>query len=352
MAKRLARSLARTDDVVVYMRRAQGLAGEPYEQEPVLTGHIDGDGRRLTGESVDGWCSLNAGMIPLAPALCRPFAAYCHGNDFLDPWIIRSRFRMTPFVQWSVRRPEWRALRKVLNRDDIACGLSGVAQVFVNSGTTADLFRTRFPESRAPISVVPPGVQSDFFQTATPPEGDRMRLLTVARLEARKNVDAVLRALTLLPPALKWEYTIVGDGTLRPQLQQLALNLRLNDRVTFRGAVAEAALLDCYRHADLFVLASKASTIDVEGFGMVYAEASAAGVPAICSRDGGATDAVQDGVNGLVLPSSSPEDIAAGIVRFSRSRDQFPPAKVQEFARRFEEHRVAARFRSEFVSQL
>lgn len=352
LAKRLARSLARTDEVVVYTARAHGLPGEPYEQRPMLTGHLDCDVKLIANETVDGWCALNAGLIALAPALSKPFAAYCHGNDFLDPWIVRSRFRMKPLIHLSGRRPDCRALSKVLERSDIARGLSAVSHLFANSTTTARLFRTHFPENRAPISVVPPAVQAGFFQAVTPSVGSLMRILTVARLEARKNVDAVLRALTWLPADLKWEYTVVGDGSMRRPLEQLARELRLADRVRFRGAVTEDALLACYRRADLFVLASRATTTDVEGFGMVYAEASAAGVPVICSREGGATDAVQDGVNGLVLPSSSPEDIAAGIIRFVHSRDQFCRCKVQTFAQRFEEHRVAAAFRTEFVSHL
>ena len=90
-------------------------------------------------------------------------------------------------------------------------------------------------------------------------------------------------------------YTVVGDGDDRGRLENRARELGVERRVEFRGSLGQKELLEAYRRADLFVLASRASRSDVEGFGIVYLEAAASGVPSLCSREGGATDAVVDG---------------------------------------------------------
>lgn len=129
--------------------------------------------------------------------------------------------------------------------------------------------------------------------------------------------------------------TVVGDGDDLPRLQRLSAELGLTDKVRFAGRTGKDELLKCYADADLFVLASRATSRDVEGFGIVYIEASASGVPVICSAEGGATDAVEEGWNGIIIPSSSALDIAKGMERFELNRDRFPAARVQAFARRF-----------------
>jgi glycosyltransferase involved in cell wall biosynthesis len=351
-ASRLASSLAETDDVVVYTVAGDRVAGELYERRPLLTCHIEADAEQLAKERVDGWCSLNAGLIGLAPLLRRPFASYCHGNDFLDPWIVRNRFRLEPLKRLSRLAANSRVSRKVVRRDDIARGLPAVAHVFANSTLTARLFGECFPENPAPVSVVPPGIQSRFFQDHARTLDETLRILTVARLEPRKNVDGVLRALAMISRDVRWHYTVIGDGSMRRGLEQLSRNLGFAERVTFRGSVGENDLIASYGDSDLFILASKATETDVEGFGMVYVEACASGVPVICSREGGALDAVNDGVSGLIIPSSSPHDIAAGIMAFLQSRDRFPGSSVRAFAKRFEIGHVAAAFRTAFVAHL
>ena len=108
----------------------------------------------------------------------------------------------------------------------------------------------------------------------------------------------------------------------------------------------------CYSEADLFILASKASARDVEGFGIVYIEASAAGVPVIASLEGGATDAVEDGVNGLLIPDSSPRSIARGIERYLAERERFETQKIRGFADQFRWRSLAPRLLRDLASAL
>jgi len=176
--------------------------------------------------------------------------------------------------------------------------------------------------------------------------------VTVTRLtkhSARKNVDGVLHAIARLEDAVDIHYTVVGDGDDRQRLENLACKLGLADRVTFAGRLSNAELLACYRNADLFVLASKATRYDIEGFGIVYMEASASGVPVICSAEGGATDAVSEGTNGIIIADSSATSIATGIRHMFTQRKLFPPEQVRGFAEGYRWPDVTARLRAELV---
>ena len=88
------------------------------------------------------------------------------------------------------------------------------------------------------------------------------------------------------------------------------------------------------------MLVSRASETDVEGFGLVYLEAAAAGVPSLGSRTGGATDAIADGQSGFIVDGTSRTDVLAGIHRFLREGSD--PGTVRQFAERFAWRRRAS----------
>lgn len=359
MARGLAAELSRHDDVVLYTRRGRGLGDEPYPVRAVLERDIRPDRATLARHPVDAWLALNAGWAVLAGRLPAPMFVYAHGNDFLAPFVRRphpleamavERLRRTPFLwRWSD------SLDTALRRGPVRRGLRLAAHVFTNSAYTKRLLCTTHRVAAERVTVVPPGIAEDAFQPRGPHADGPLRILTVSRLESvtrRKNVDGVIEAVARLGDALAVRYTVVGDGDDRPRLEALARRLGVADKVTFAGAVDAAELRAQYRAADLFVLAAKASDKDVEGFGIVYAEAAAAGVPVIASAQGGALDAVADGITGIVLANSSPSAIADGIRRFARRPDAFRPWLLQTFARRFLWPRVAERLRLEMLARL
>jgi phosphatidylinositol alpha-1,6-mannosyltransferase len=128
-------------------------------------------------------------------------------------------------------------------------------------------------------------------------------ILSVGRLdrrEAYKGQDRVIAALPELnAKGPKPLYLIAGEGDDRPRLQTLAVQIGVADQVRFLGEVAEQALPDLYRAADVFALPSTG-----EGFGIVYLEAMACGTPAIGLDVGGAPDALGDGRLGVMVPES------------------------------------------------
>jgi phosphatidylinositol alpha-1,6-mannosyltransferase len=146
-----------------------------------------------------------------------------------------------------------------------------------------------------------------------------LQLLTVSRLDANeqyKGHDHVLHALSLLrarAPELKFAYTIQGDGNDRARLENLVVGWHLQDSVQFIGRVADRLELDArYAAADVFVMPSRFGKWDRrwrgEGFGIVYLEAAAFGVPSLAYDCGGVTDILRNGEDGVLV---APDDISA-----------------------------------------
>jgi glycosyltransferase involved in cell wall biosynthesis len=132
-------------------------------------------------------------------------------------------------------------------------------------------------------------------------------LLTVRRLEPRMGIDELLRALPQLAAEQAVELAIVGAGPLERQLRRLAAELGVADLVRFAGRVDDAHLPDWYRAADVFVL----PTVAYEGFGMVTAEALAAGTPVVGTPIG-ATPELLAPLDPLLVADSAD---AAGLAR-------------------------------------
>jgi len=107
---------------------------------------------------------------------------------------------------------------------------------------------------------------------------------------------------------------VVGAGPFEPALRRLAQLGGVADRVVFTGAVSDATLVDHYCLGDVFVMPNRRLPDgDTEGFGLVFLEANACGLPVIAGRDGGSTDAVRHGENGLVVDGTSVAEIAAAM---------------------------------------
>jgi phosphatidylinositol alpha-1,6-mannosyltransferase len=147
--------------------------------------------------------------------------------------------------------------------------------------------------------------------------GGRRVLLTVGRLSERKGQDKVIEALPALRVAIPdLAYLMVGEGPLRAALEARAAALGVRDCVVFAGSVSPAELVDHYALAEAFIMANRElPSGETEGFGLVFLEANACGVPVIAGRAGGSVDAVADGVNGLVVDGEDVSAIAAAVER-------------------------------------
>src|SRR5439155_2587042 len=103
-------------------------------------------------------------------------------------------------------------------------------------------------------------------------------------------------------------YLIAGDGDDRARLQSKAASLGLDHHVVFTGYIAEEQKADHYRFADAFVMPGRG-----EGFGIVYLEAMACGIPVVASKADASREAVLDGQLGVLADPSKPQEIRAAI---------------------------------------
>lgn len=121
--------------------------------------------------------------------------------------------------------------------------------------------------------VVPIGIDTACFQSATPIERDRPYLLCVARLEAYKGVQHVIKAMTALPER---RLLIAGEGPYREDLERMAREEGVESRVEFLGSVDHDEMPALYAGADVYVSLSQ-----FESYGITVAEALASGTPSV-----------------------------------------------------------------------
>jgi glycosyltransferase involved in cell wall biosynthesis len=137
-----------------------------------------------------------------------------------------------------------------------------------------------------------------------------VRLLGVARLVPKKGMRLLLAALAALP-RLAWRYEHVGGGPLLADLQAEAERLGIADRITWHGPLAQDQVLQAYRAADLFVLASRiAPDGDRDGLPNVLLEAGAMELAVVASRIAAVPELIEDGLNGQLVPPDDPAALA------------------------------------------
>jgi len=174
-----------------------------------------------------------------------------------------------------------------------------------------------------PITIVPPGVDTDRFvplaepvrraarrSLGLPPDGPLV--VGVSRLVPRKGFDTVIEAVAKLVPRFPGvTLAISGGGRDLDRLRRLAAEM--GSPVKFLGRVDNQALPVVYGCADVFAMACRTrwGGLEQEGFGIVFVEAAAAGVPQVAGRSGGSHEAVADGETGLVVDPPDDADAVA-----------------------------------------
>ena len=136
----------------------------------------------------------------------------------------------------------------------------------------------------------------------------RRWLLTVARLAGHKGIDTGLQVLAALGQQYPdIGYLVVGRGDRQGQLEALARELEVADRVRFLTDVPDSDLAALYNAAEIYLGLSRPAGLMVEGFGISLSEASASGIPVVAGSGGGIPDAVRDGETGLLVDAEGPE---------------------------------------------
>ncbi len=166
----------------------------------------------------------------------------------------------------------------------------------------------------------------------------RTVLLTLGRLvasERYKGIDEILESLPALAERIPGlAYLIAGDGDDRGRLAEKAKSLGVADRVVFAGFVPEAEKADLYRLADAYVMPGRG-----EGFGFVFLEAMACGIPVLGSKLDGSREALRQGELGILVDPGDRDELQWGILEvLNRPRGVVPPGleyfSVANFTRR------------------
>ncbi len=178
-------------------------------------------------------------------------------------------------------------------------------------------------DSKEPYSVIPAGVDYNRFcpSVNSPFNDEFMRIISVSRLEKDKNIQCIIEAINhLIKQGKKIIYTVVGDGVYKNELIKIVKRYELEDVVHFVGK--QSNVEKWYQKNDLFILPSL-----YEGFGSVYVEAMACGLPciAISNKSGkysvAADEIIDHGINGFLMSDNNSVELANYIKKFIDQSD-------------------------------
>lgn len=282
--------------------------GEPYEivretggflwPTPGLTSRIELLARARAVDVV-----LFGSPIPLGlagPALARrgvPYLTLAHGLEY---WM-----SLMPGARAALRRATSRA-----------------SAVLACSRAVARIVRTAVPAD-VPVAVFPPGVDPDRFRPDLPTGGfrkelgldDRPLVTCVSRLVARKGQDTLILAMPEIRRRVPdTTLLLVGGGSGRGRLDRLASRVP-GESIRFAGELPEDRLPLAYAAGDVFAMPcrSRLGGLEVEGWGMVFVEAAACGLPVVAGDSGGAKEAILDQETGLLVDGRSPTEVAEAV---------------------------------------
>lgn len=243
----------------------------------------------------------------IGPHLGMPYAVVLHGAEVTVP----GRLPLTRQL-----------LARVLRHSSLV----------ISAGGYPEAEARRAEPELPPVVNIPPGVDTARFVPLGEDErvAARRRLglpasgplvLSVSRLVPRKGMDVLIEAAARLRRDGRSDLVvaIAGSGRDRGRLERL--NERLGYPVRFLGRVADAELPALYASADVFALCCRTrwGGLEQEGFGIVFLEAAAAGVPSVAGDSGGAAEAVAAGETGMVV--DHPDDPAAVAAALRRLLD-------------------------------
>jgi glycosyltransferase involved in cell wall biosynthesis len=271
--------------VPVFFRRELAVANFPSMFAYLPTGFARGLqlARRGAFDVVNTHFVVPSG--PLGDALARwhrlPNVLSVHGGDLFDP-----SKRSSPHLHAPLRA----AVRSMLRRADAVVGQSCDTVRHVT-----DLYGVKRDVGLIPLGIERPTPVAHASRAAFGIPDSAFVLVTIGRLVARKATTRLIDtvAASALPDT---HLLIVGDGPDRDAILQRAMQLRIADRVHLLGQVSDTEKMAALTIADAFV-----TTSQHEGFGLVFLEAMAFGLPIVCYDRGGQTDFLKSGETGFVV---------------------------------------------------
>ncbi len=270
--------------VPVYTRRQMAAANFPSMAAYIMNGLRYGT-KLLQKEQFDiinTHFALPSG--PVGDSLSRKFnipnVLSVHGGDLYDPSKFTSPHRHLLLRMW---------VNSLLHKADAVVGQS--------RNTNENV--TNFYDANLKPALIPLGINRPQFPATTREElgfkAQEKILVTVGRQVSRKANDRLITVFSRLKQD-NCKLVLIGSGPQQESLQALAKQLNVADKVVFAGFVSEEKKFALLANADIYV-----STSQHEGFGLVFLEAMAAGLPVMCYNHGGQTDFLEHGKTGALL---------------------------------------------------
>ncbi|MBW2657324.1 MAG: glycosyltransferase family 4 protein [Deltaproteobacteria bacterium] len=263
-----------------------------------------------------------------------PFSFTAHAKDIYtsDPRQLREKIELSRFVVTCTEYNRRHLLEISDNHE------TSIHRIY--HGIDVDLFSGNYAEQQN--------------------SGQPYRILTIARLTAKKGLPTVLRALKLLTNrGLSLNHTLIGDGDDREKILALVNELGLTSVTRWLGTQPHHEVLEHYRNTDLFVLGCEvASNGDRDGIPNVLLESMAVGVPVVATDISAIPELVENGVSGLLVPPRQPERLAEAMQRMltdQELRNRIIPIARQTVADAFDNRRLtqdlAEIYRSEGIGR-
>lgn len=349
----LARALAeRGYDVHLFTVKG-ALEDSAYTVHPVLNKDLHHDLEVLQGYDMDIWHALFFFYAPLAFYKQNVFVTG-HGDDCFS-LNIRYRLATRDFLGrhllWRLGERPRGIIQSTLDKAETWKNywLYYIAMFRARYVITVSTFtRTRltrhFPATASKVAVIPPGVSERFFAQSESGSDAAEKVptfLTVTRLDEQdriKNVHGVIGALAELKQDYAFRYRVISGsqhGNYRHELESQIHTHGLENVVTIEGRKSDQELVEIYNQADLFILVSYAEPENFEGFGIVFLEANASGVPVLSSREGGMSDYIVEGENGFYVEGTSADGIRAALKRYLDKEITFDPDRIRQFPEPF-----------------
>lgn len=236
-----------------------------------------------------------------------PFLLFSHGTDLI-----------------AGTNTAWK--KKMVTR------VSSVAeQIIFNSNSLQDRFLRALPQFEKKSFVLYPCPEPKFLESPSRETIDKLRrqyalegkqtLLTVSRLDEGKGFLHLIRYMPKIlesVPNLVW--FIVGGGFKRDMIINAIRKYNLQNIVRFIGEIPHEELPPYFYTSDVFVLLTHPDEGREEGLGLVFLEASAAGLPIVAGRSGGVPEAVLDQETGLVVDVTNTEQVVSSILKLLQEK--------------------------------
>ncbi|MFE2292264.1 glycosyltransferase family 4 protein [Streptomyces sp. NPDC059452] len=226
---------------------------------------------------------------------------------------------------WWARTPGSRALlRRIGARTD--------AVTYLGPATRAPIAAALGPAAARRMVRLAPGVDAEAFRGGAGRRRTRERyglgarpvVLCAARLVPRKGQDTLIRVLPAVRRAVPGTVLLLtGDGPYARTLRRLAADTGVADHVILAGGQPHAGMPGHFAAADVFAMPCRTRRrgLEVEGLGIVFLEAAAAGLPVLVGDSGGAPDAVRDGETGHVVDGRDVDAVADRLIGLLRDRE-------------------------------